>query len=126
LTFFAICLSLVGPNSVFGFSLLIEVDCVAMITYSKEKRLVEAGQDDGVIRAIHDMWFYIIMAGYFPFLHLVIVRVSQWLKLEWQMMFRKAVARFDRTAKVKPKQPFAVSKLNIFASSRLYMELLLI
>jgi hypothetical protein len=98
---------LVGPNSVFGFSLLIEVDCVA-------------------IRAIHDMWFYIIMAGYFPLLHLVIVRVSQWLKLEWQMMFRKAVARFDRTAKVKPKQPFAVSKLNIFASSRLYMELLLI
>jgi hypothetical protein len=117
---------LVGPNSVFGFSLLIEVDCVAMITYSKEKRLVEAGQDDGVIRAIHDMWFYIIMAGYFPLLHLIIVQVSQWLKLEWQMMFRKAVARFDRTVKVKPKQPFAVSKLNIFASSRLYMELLLI
>ncbi|PMD38159.1 cytochrome P450 [Hyaloscypha variabilis F] len=86
------------------------LDCVAMITYSKEKRLVEAGQDDGVIRAIHDMWFYIIMAGYFPLLHLVIVRVSQWLKLEWQMMFRKAVARFDRTAKVKPKQPFAFAQ----------------
>ncbi|KAE9368510.1 cytochrome P450 [Stipitochalara longipes BDJ] len=86
------------------------LDCVAMITYSKEKGLVEAGKDDGVIRAIHDMWFYMIFAGYFPLLHLVIVRVSQRLKLEWQMIFRKAVARFDQTPKPKPKAPFAFAQ----------------
>ena len=107
------------PKLIFRYSLLTEVDCVTMITYSKEKGLVEAGQDDGVIRAIHDLWFYIIMAGYFPLVHLFVVRVSQRLKLEWQMVFRKIVAKFDQTSKTKPKPPFAVRTRRFVKSLRL-------
>ena len=107
------------PKAVFVYSLLIEVDCVAMMTYSKEKGLVEAGQDDGVVRAIHDTWFYIMIAGYFPLLHLAVVRVSERLKLEWQMFFRNLVARFDKTSKTKPQRPFAVSTRRLITSLRL-------
>jgi hypothetical protein len=88
-----------------------------MITYSKDKGLVEAGGDDGAIRTMHDIWFYMYIAGYFPLLHSIMVRVSAWLKIEWRMVFRKAVARFDEKPRPKPKSPFVVSKRRFFASS---------
>jgi hypothetical protein len=87
-----------------------------MMTYSKEKGLVEAGVDDGAIRAVHDIWFYMYIAGYFPLLHKAMVQTSEWLNIEWRMIWRRAIARSDQTPRPKPKNPFSVSKSEILAS----------
>jgi hypothetical protein len=80
-----------------------------MVTFSKEKRLVEAGADDGSIRAMHDIWIYWYLAGFFPRLHKGMTQVSQLLKIDWRMAWRKAVAMFDTMPKPKPKSPASVS-----------------
>jgi hypothetical protein len=99
--------------------MLIELDCVAMITYSKEKGLVEAGEDDGSVRGVHDIWFYIYIARYFPLVHATIIRVCHLLKVNWRNFWRNALARFsrDKTPRPKPKSPFDVSKRIFLASS---------
>ena len=72
-----------------------------MITFSKQKGLVEAGKDDGAIRRVHDMWFYMSIAGYFPLLHSVIVRVSRWLNIDLAKSFCKIQSRSDAQTKAK-------------------------
>jgi hypothetical protein len=83
-----------------------------MVTFSKEKGLVEAGGDDGSIRGVHDIWFYIYIAGYFPLVHTTIIRVSHLLRVNWGNTWRKALALLsrDQTSRLKQKNLFDVSK----------------
>lgn len=92
-----------------------------MATFSKEKGLLEAGKDDGVIRGVSDMWLYMYMSGFFPLVHTTILRISGLLGVHWGMFWRKAFAALslNQTAKPKTKNPFAVSKHLLLASKEI-------
>lgn len=94
--------------------MLIGLDCLAMITWSREKGLVEAGKDDGSIRALHDLWHYIYIIGYFPTLHRVVTWCATTLASDWTNFVRGIRNRLsilfgNKSIKQEMKDPFEVS-----------------
>ena len=44
-------------------------DCLSTLTFSKAKRIVEVGEDDGSVSGVHNAWLYIHLVGFFPWVH---------------------------------------------------------
>jgi hypothetical protein len=45
-----------------------------MLTFSKPKGIVEAGEDDGSVSRVHNAWKYMHLVGFFPWVH----RLNAW------------------------------------------------
>ena len=93
-----------------------------MMTFSKEKGLIELGHDDGSIRGTQDIWYYMHIMGHFLWLHRLHKIVLNLFKIDRSVFYRQLAARLGKNkSKPQPKHPFTVRS----KSDALYFKALL-